>query len=93
MLKFESRGHKYVVEKYPAYGILIIERDGVKKYIRVVPDTEYVYKIQKTQIRAMGGVTGLYDFMEETLREQFMDACTWLICRKAFEEVKPCKVR
>lgn len=37
-----------------------------KHFVKVVPDYEYTYKVQKTQIKASGGVEGLINFMKES---------------------------
>lgn len=38
---------------------ITVSRDGVVKTVRVIADSEFVYKLQKTQVRAKGGATGL----------------------------------
>lgn len=35
------------------------------KKFNVIKDREFTYKIQKTQIKAMGGINGLYNFINE----------------------------
>lgn len=46
-----------------------INMNGKSK--RVVEDSEYIFKIQKTQIKAKGGINGLYEFMSEIVKETF----------------------
>jgi len=45
--------------------IMVIQRNGVKKLIRVKDDREFAYKMQKTQIKAKDGAEGLADFMDD----------------------------
>lgn len=80
-LKSSSR---YTVECYPGRNLIAIQREKdtsendpprrwpgfEKKIIKVIPDFEYCYKLQKTQIRARGGAEGLYNFIKkETERD------------------------
>ena len=43
--------------------LLMFTRNGVNKLIRIIPDREFTFKLQKTQIRAAGGVDGLLAFL------------------------------
>lgn len=38
---------------------------------KVVEDSNYIFKIQKTQIKAQGGIVGLYEFMRKITIEDF----------------------
>ena len=42
---------------------LIVQRDGIKKVVRVTESDKYVYKLNKTCISAQGGADGLFDFL------------------------------
>lgn len=42
---------------------LIVQRDGVKKVVRVTESDKYAYKLNKTCISAEGGADGLFDFL------------------------------
>lgn len=42
-----------------------------KYWIKTKPDSEYVYKIQKTQIKAKGSAAGLVDFIKECYEKDF----------------------
>jgi len=42
---------------------IIFTQDG--KEIKVIKDSEFTYKIQKTQIKAIGGIVGFIDFLKE----------------------------
>ena len=41
---------------------------------KVVDNFDYVFKIQKTQIKAMNGAKGLFDRVNEAFTEQFMES-------------------
>ena len=42
---------------------ILITNNGKK--FKVIKDYEFTYKIQKTQIKASGGINGLHDFINE----------------------------
>jgi len=87
--------HEYVVEKFPGRNMLCIQRDGVKRFIKVKEDenNEFIYKIQKTQIKAIDGVDGLYKFMEENRNVSDLFWClSKQICDKAFSYMKEARV-
>ena len=46
---------------------IIIDGEAVK----VTENPEYTYKINKTCISAQGGAQGLYDFLEDLIKEDF----------------------
>ena len=48
-------------------GALTVTRDGKTKTVKVVPCTDYVYKLQKTQIQAIDGAAGLFEFLDSEL--------------------------
>lgn len=45
--------------------IMVVQRNGVKKLIRVKEDREFTYKLQKTQVKAREGADGLAHFMDD----------------------------
>ena len=49
--------------------------DFQKKVLKVVPDWEYAYKLQKTQIRAQGGAEGLYNFIRDNCHKTDLFYC------------------
>lgn len=53
----------YFVPTTPS--ILTIQRNGVKKNIRVKADSEFVYSVKKTQVNAKGGPEGLAKFLAD----------------------------
>ena len=62
-----------------------ITPDGVfKKSVRVVPDGEFTYKLQKTQIRAIDGASGLKRFLDNHGNGDFGSAWTSTIYRWIF---------
>lgn len=81
MLTFTDReSHSYKIDKAHVNGndFLMIQKDGAKHFYRVINDYEYTIKIQKTQIKAARGVTGLYEHFEDCISHNFaMDA--WVI--------------
>lgn len=101
MLEFkDNENNTYRIEK--AYHIqkqcdlLAIEKESVdgklvKKYIKVVKDSNnrYTYQIQKTQVKAIRGINGLYDHFFECLTFGF-GIEVWVISpiNKMLEEVK-----
>jgi len=46
--------------------------------IKVVNDYEYIYKIQKTQVKAQGGIDGLLKHFNECIIDNFAIDC-WVI--------------
>lgn len=66
---------KYSTEQHGTFWreghIMFVKRDGHYRSIKVVDDSEFVYKLQKTQIRARGGAEGLYNWMVRTLEKDF----------------------
>lgn len=50
----------------------IMNGKSVKR--KIVDDMDYVFKIQKTQIKAMNGAKGLFDRINKSFTEQFMES-------------------
>lgn len=80
---------RYTVEYWPGKNLIGIEREKdtsendpprrwpgfEKKIIKVIPDYEYCYKLQKTQIRAQGGAEGLYNFIRDNCHKTDLFYC------------------
>lgn len=74
-------------------GVLIIQEDlpgggFIKKNIKVIDTPEYTYKIQKTQISAAGGAAGLYKFLSDCYKNNFMVCVADKILTAAADTVK-----
>ena len=50
----------------------IMNGKSVKR--KVVDNFDYVFKVQKTQIKAMNGAKGLFDRINKSFTEQFMES-------------------
>lgn len=50
----------------------VLNNKSVKR--KIVEDYDYVFKIQKTQIKAMNGAKGLFDRINKSFNEQFMES-------------------
>lgn len=61
---------------------IFVEHDGITKSMRVIEYGEYIYKLQKTQIKAIGGAKGLYSYMKTEVEEEspcFVNIiCRWI---------------
>lgn len=67
--------------------IISISKFGVLRTYKVVLDGEFAIKVQKTQIRAMGAASGLFDFL--TIDDAETWNCAWL--NKIWDNCKPIK--
>lgn len=67
---------------------ITVSRDGVVKTVRVVTDSDFVYKLQKAHVRAKGGATELFDFIDKALYEKFMDTMAWKVLKHCFFDCK-----
>lgn len=45
--------------------VIVVSRNGIKKSIKVVADSEYTYKMMKTMVKAKDGAEGLEKFMAD----------------------------
>lgn len=52
---------------------------------KIVEDMDYVFKIQKTQIKAINGAKGLFDRVNEAFTEQFMESTFRNMIKKVVE--------
>lgn len=65
--------------------------DFQKKTVKVVDDLEYCYKLQKTQIRARDGASGLYDFLRRETENGKQSCFARRIVEYAMDEMKEVK--
>ena len=93
MFKVYDADHEYIVEKFPNQKLLCVQRDGIKRFVKVKEDYEFTYCIQKTQIKANGGVEGLYKFMSENKNLQDLFWCrVRKICENVFDYMKEARI-
>lgn len=93
---------RYTVEYWPGKNFIGIEREKntaendppqrwpnfEKKILKVVPDFEYCYKLQKTQIRARGGAEGLYNFIKKETESDPVSFFARKIVEYAMDEMR-----
>lgn len=63
--------------------LLVFEREGVKRQVKIVQNNAYIYKFNKKSIGAIGGATGLYNFLKKEL-EEITGGCFGLVCKNIF---------
>ena len=68
--------------------LIIVERNGVKKNIKVTSDWDYTYKVMKTFVKAHGGADGLAKFLSDPNWED--TACKLIDC--LIDKVAPARV-
>ena len=62
---------------------IVNDSDNTKRVVRVVPCDEFVIKINKKTVAASGGVRGLFCFLSDCIKNDYMTAwCNVII--KAF---------
>lgn len=76
-----------------AADLLTISRDGVRKTVKIVPDSAFAYSLKKTYIRAAGGAEGLYKTLDRWAAEDFPAALLLKVLRWAFFDCKPAKIK
>ena len=85
---------EYMIEKCPSVGVLVIQKNGIKKNIRVEDCSEFVFKALKTKIKARDGVTGLYRFIEENQEIGDVFGCmVKSLLNEAFSNMKEATIR
>lgn len=67
---------------------LTVERDGEQKTVKVVHDGEFIVKLMKTQIKAMGGAVQLVKFMVEEFKDSDFSVWAWKVLHWAFDSCK-----
>lgn len=56
---------EWVIGVYPGNNdLFVVGKDGQYKTIKVISDSEYTVKVQRTQVRASGGAVGLFDWLD-----------------------------
>lgn len=63
-------------------------RDGVVKTVKVVRDSELVYRLQKTQVKAIDGAEGLFNYLDRELFESPSSCLAWKVLRHCFFDCK-----
>ncbi len=76
-------GNIYECRAYQNILVVQVTRpDGsfTKKTVRIVPDTEFIYKLQQTQIRAIDGAEGLKKYLDKNSFDCFTSKVyKWII--------------
>lgn len=81
--------HTYTIAIYPHNNdIITITRDGKYKTVKVIECSDFVYKLQKTQIKAIGGATGLFEFLDKHLTENFATCWAYQIMDHVIDVMK-----
>ena len=91
-MKFTHDSNTYNV--YEKNGLLAIRKNGGVEFLYKVQDSStHTYKIQKTQINACGGVSGIIDHFTRCIEKDFA-VNAWVInpIETILETVKPVKV-
>lgn len=70
--------------------IMTVTKNGVSKTVFIEDcGSEYVYKLMKSRVKARGGASGLFEFIDRALFEKFMDCYAWRILNYIIDEMKP----
>ena len=69
---------------------MFVKHDGKINSIKVIDDSEFVFKLQKTQIRARDGAKGLCEWMAIQIKDDFLlvyveEILHWAFFRKIKE--------
>lgn len=81
--------YTYIIAVYPHDDTVItVTRDGQHKTVKVVNSYEYAYKLQKGQIKAKGGATGLYNFIDDCLSEGFGEVMAYKVLDHIIDNMK-----
>lgn len=77
-------GNKLCIEKTNE------DNSFIRNWYKVVDDSEYSYKIQRTQIRAINGAKGLFKHFKRCIDEKFAIEC-WVVdpLENILKTVKP----
>lgn len=69
---------------------MTVTKNGISKTISIEDcGGEYVYKLMKSRIKARGGASGLFEFIDRALYERFMECHAWRILDYIIDEMKP----
>lgn len=63
-------------------------KDGIVKTIKVKSDWDFTYKLQKTQVKARDGASGLFKFVDWALSEKIMERNAWQVLDWCFDTCK-----
>lgn len=83
---FNYRGDEWAVSFYP--GLLGVQKNGVKKWVRVVEDPSETYYLMKTKIKADGGAEKLYRWIVRCFENQFCECLAYKVLTWAFDEMR-----
>ena len=71
MLEYtDKNGNNYRIETINSNKIMI-EKNSLSHFYKVVYDPEYTYRIQKTQIKAQHSANGLYKHFADCINNDF----------------------
>ena len=68
--------------------LLEISRNGIIKVIRVTEDQRFTYWISSDGILAAGGASGLYEYLENKLLEEYDEYPAWKFLHAAFRSAR-----
>lgn len=82
---------KFTFSIYPGNNnLLTVTKNGNTKTAYIEDcGSEYVFKLMKSRIKAMGGASGLFEYIDRALFEKFMDCYAWRILNYIMDEMKP----
>lgn len=70
--------------------LLTVTKNGTSKTVTIEDCRgEYVYKLTKSRIKSIGGASGLFEFIDRALFENFMACHAWRILDYVMDEMKP----
>lgn len=93
MINMETRQRELVAKwgfmVYPGdNNHLSVSRNGIVKTVYVEESTEFVFKLLKTKIKAIGGASGIFNQLDNWLYEDFCNSFAWKVLRHCFYDCK-----
>lgn len=80
---------KWSFSVYPGVNnCMTVCRNGVAKTVKVSDDDLNVYKLQKTQVKAIGAASGLFKFLDDALFNGFAECLAWKVLNHCFFSCK-----
>lgn len=70
---------------------ITVSRDGVAKTILVEECGEYLVSLRKSKVLAIGGASGLFNFLDKELYEDEFSCWAWKTLRHCFFDCKEAK--
>jgi hypothetical protein len=71
---------------------MTVTKNGISKTVAIEDcGSEFVYKLQKTKVKARDGASGLFEYIDRALYEHFMECRAWRILDYIADDMKPCK--